>query len=34
MLKNFFDVAIPLTVVFGILIGYFGLVAAFWGGAL
>jgi len=34
MLKNFLDVALPLTVVFGILVGYFAIVAAFWGGML
>ena len=28
------DVAVPLTVVFGILVGYFAVVAAFWGGML
>jgi hypothetical protein len=34
MLKNFLDVALPLTVVFGILVGYFAIVASFWGGML
>ena len=32
MLKNFFDQLVPLTVIFGVLIGYFAIVAAFWGG--
>jgi len=34
MVKNFIDVAVPVTVVFGILVGYFAIVAAFWGGML
>jgi len=34
MLKNFFDVAVPVTVIFGVLVGYFAIVAAFWGGML
>jgi hypothetical protein len=34
MLKNFFDIALPLTVVLGTLVGYFAVVAAFWGGLL
>jgi hypothetical protein len=34
MLKNFFETAIPVTIVFGILVGYFAIVAAFWGGMI
>jgi len=34
MLKNIIDVAVPLTVVLGVLVGYFAVVAAFWGGML
>jgi hypothetical protein len=34
MLKNFVDVAVPLTVIFGVLVGYFAIVAAFWGGMI
>jgi len=34
MLKNIIDVAVPLTVVLGTLVGYFAVVAAFWGGLL
>jgi hypothetical protein len=34
MLKNIIDVAVPLTVVLGVLVGYFTVVAAFWGGML
>jgi hypothetical protein len=32
MLKNFVATAVPLTVIFGVLVGYFAIVAAFWGG--
>jgi len=34
MLKNFIDVAVPLTIVLGVLVGYFAIVAAFWGGMI
>jgi hypothetical protein len=34
MLKNLFEMVVPVTVVFGILVGYFAIVAAFWGGML
>jgi hypothetical protein len=34
MLKNFLEVAVPLTVVLGFVVGYFAVVAAFWGGII
>jgi len=34
MLKNIIDVAVPLTGESGALVGYFAVVAAFWGGML
>jgi len=34
MLKNIIDIAVPLTFIFGVLVGYFAIVAAFWGGML
>jgi len=34
MLKNFFETAVPLTIMLGVLVGYFAAVAAFWGGII
>jgi len=34
MFKNFFETAVPLTIMITILVGYFAAVAAFWGGVL
>jgi hypothetical protein len=34
MVKNLFEMVVPVILVFGILVGYFAIVAAFWGGML